>query len=401
MKLKLLATLMVCLCCIMALPSMAQTRYADSVFASYTMSTVTYSTVYSQQMDIYQPTGDTASRRPVLLLAHGGSFTSGTRTDDNTITQLCSDFAHKGYVTISIDYRLTPQANLLIGDSAITAVLEAVSDGKAALRYLHEYADSLKLDTSNIFIGGNSAGAVLFMQVAYIESLSQLTTHFQALLQNVGGLDGNSGNPGYSTGFKGVINLAGALNTPNWLSYCSKPVVSAQGDADAVVPYNCGNPYGFVPVTLCGLGALQPFIASNTPYWASMVFPGDGHVPWQGDATKFYRIDTMITNFLVKALGQPFNTPCTGTPYTSITEVSQANVSLYPNPATDLVNITSSSIISNITVYDATGREVAQHSNINNPSYQLNTSRLSAGVYTISVSAKESSTPAMRKIVIE
>ena len=267
MKIKVLSAILVSIVCLTVHHSYAQgVRYQDSVFANYTKTTVTYSTVYNQQMDIYQPTGDVLTSRPVLVLAHGGSFTSGDRTNDNTITQLCADFAHKGYVTISIDYRLTTPQNLLNGDSAIVEVLSAVSDGKAAVRYLYEYSDSLKIDTNNLFIGGNSAGAVLFMQYGYIDSISQLSPLFQSLLGQIGGtLDGNSGNPGYSSNFKGIINLAGALNVPSWISYCSKPVVSAQGTTDQVVPYNCGNPeYGLVPVTLCGLDSLQPYITTNT-----------------------------------------------------------------------------------------------------------------------------------------
>ena len=405
MKIKLLTTLLTCAACLTLSNAFAQgTRYVDSVFASYTKTTVTYSTVYNQQMDIYEPTGDTASLRPILVLAHGGSFTGGDRTNDNTITQLCADFAHKGYVTVSIDYRLTNATNLLIGDSAIIEVLRAVSDGKAAIRYFYQDAattNTYKIDTNNLFIGGNSAGAVLYMHTAYITSVGMLSPTFQSLLARVGGLDGNSGNPGYSTNVKGVINLAGALNVASWVQSCGKPVVSAQGDADPVVPYNCGNPeYGVVPVTLCGLGKMQPYITANTPYSASMVFPGDGHVPWQSNTAKFNMIDTMITSFLFKALGQPMNAVCTNTPLGVNDLNTEANIAVYPNPASNLLNISCSQMISDITISDETGRTVAQASDIKALNYQMNTSRLNAGVYFVRISNADNAS-AVRKIVIE
>jgi poly(3-hydroxybutyrate) depolymerase len=389
-------------------------RYTTQIFDHYTVSTVTYSTVYSQQMDIYQPLGDSLAVRPLVILAHGGSFTGGNRTDDSTIIWLCEDLVRKGYVTASIDYRLTADAELLIADSAIIEVLRAVSDGKAAIRYFYQdvatNGNSYKIDTNNIFIGGNSAGAVLYMQAAYIDSISELNGTFQAILAQVGGLDGNSGNAGYSSNFKGVINLAGALNEPSWIGYCSKPVVSAQGTADPIVPYNCGNPeYGAVPVTLCGLDSLQPYITANTPYWASMTFPGAGHVPWQNGGNDFYMVDTLVTGFLVKAVGLTFTAPCGTSPAPCPTYLplgiqlvmDQADITLYPNPGNKVLNIHSSQSISDISMYDETGKMVLQADDVKSYNYQLNTSHLSSGVYTLHINNTEGHVPTVKKVIID
>src|SRR4051812_16386227 len=91
-------------------------RYLDYIFP-VTMTTVTYSLPYSLQMDIYQPTGDTSSARPLIILAHGGSFISGTKSDDPTIDSLCKRFAERGYVTASIDYRLSTLISMVSADS--------------------------------------------------------------------------------------------------------------------------------------------------------------------------------------------------------------------------------------------------------------------------------------------
>ena len=411
MKLKLLPVILFCMTLMSTQYANAQCgsgpRYVDSVFASYTVTTVTYSSVYGLQMDIYQPTGDTASLRPILILAHGGSFTSGDRTNDNVITQLCSDFAHKGYVTVSIDYRLTGTLNLLNGDSAINEVLEAVGDGKAAVRYFYKdvltNGNTYKIDTNNIFLGGNSAGAVLFMHYAYVTDTMQLTQSFRAILDNIGGgLDGVSGNPGYSSNFKGVINLAGALNVASWITQCNKPLVSAQGTADPIVPYNCGSPeYGTVPVTLCGLGAMASYITTTSTIYDTMTFPGAGHVPWQTNNADFYMVDTLITGFLNKAMCAAPLPSCVVTT-TGIHDIQySAKIALYPNPASSNLNIQSSEYINSISVADEMGRIVASVGGVNTMSYQLNTSDLSPGIYFVRINDNLGHIPAVRKVIIE
>jgi para-nitrobenzyl esterase len=412
MKLKLLPVILACLTLLTAQFSEAQCgagpRYVDTIFPSFTVSTVTYSTVYNLQMDIYQPTGDTATNRPLVILAHGGSFTSGTRTDDSTIIWLCRDLVRKGYVTASIDYRLTSTLNLLAagGDSAINEVLEAVGDAKAAVRYFYKdvltNGNTYNIDTTNIFLGGNSAGAVLFMQYAYVTSTSQLSPTFNAILNNIGGgLDGISGNPGYSSNFKGIINLAGALNDASWISRCTKPLVSAQGTADPIVPYNCGNPeYGSVPVTLCGLGAMAPYITASTTLYDTMTFIGAAHTPWASGGIDFYMVDTLVTGFLNKAVCAPVQPSCMVT--TGIQDIQySANISLYPNPAVGSLNIQSSEFITTISVADEMGRIVAGVNGINTMNYQFNTSQLSPGVYFVKISDNQGYVPAIKKVIIE
>src|ERR1019366_4402414 len=136
-------------------------RYKNLVFNNVTIDSVTYSTPYGLKMDIYQPAGDTLSARPVIILAHGGSFTTGTRNNDLTIDSLCMNFARRGYVTASIDYRLASVLNMIDSVQALTDIFNAISDGKAAVRYFYKDArtlNSYKIDTNNVFIGGNSVG---------------------------------------------------------------------------------------------------------------------------------------------------------------------------------------------------------------------------------------------------
>jgi hypothetical protein len=85
-----------------------------------------------------------------------------------------------------------------------------------------------------------------------------LVTNFNT----IGGIDGNSGNPGYSTKVKAVLNYAGALLFLGFLdSTDHEPIYSAQGDADNTVPYNCGRVLGGVSdIQMCGSGAMKPVL---------------------------------------------------------------------------------------------------------------------------------------------
>ena len=61
------------------------------------------------KMDIYQPTSDTVTARPAIVWVHGGSFCCGNKSSPEIVDK-ASVFAKKGYVTVSIDYRLEPAA---------------------------------------------------------------------------------------------------------------------------------------------------------------------------------------------------------------------------------------------------------------------------------------------------
>jgi len=378
----------------------------NEIFSGITMSTVTYSTPYNLMMDIYQPAGDTLSKRPIIILAHGGSFIGGTRADDGTVDSLCVRFARRGYVTVSIDYRLTDIGSMVSSDSTlpINEVIQAVSDGKAAIRYFVKDAattNTYKIDTNNIFIGGNSAGAVLYMHVGYLDSIGECPSYIATAMAANGGFEGNSGNPGYTTRSKAVIDLAGGLNETYFAGPGDKPSVNAQGDQDAVVPYTCGEPdfgssafHVYVHVNLCGLGSLESVYTANGIYHMSYVFPGDGHVPWSTDAVKFNTVDSLVTVFL-------YNLVCS--PVAAVNEVSNgAEVTLFPNPANELLNVQSSQSLKDIVLYDETGRVMMRTNNLNRENYELNTAVLSKGVYFARISFSDGNiSPIVRRVVVE
>jgi hypothetical protein len=357
-------------------------------------------------MDIYQPEGDTLTARPLIIVAHGGSFIGGNREDDVACDSICWRFVKRGYVAASIDYRLSNIGVMLSPDSTqpINAVIQAVSDGKAAIRYFMKDAantNTYRIDTNNIFIGGNSAGAVLYMHVGYLDSLGECPSYIQTAMAANGGFDGNSGNPGYTTKSKAIINLAGGLNETSFVSAGDKPSVNCQGDQDMVVPYTCNYPnFGTasfpinVLVNLCGLGSLEPVYDSNGIYHMSHVFPGEGHVPWDGNAAEYNTVDSIVRLFL-------FNMVCTNVLNVNSIAVN-TEISLYPNPASEVLNISSPEKISNLSVYDETGRVVARINGLDRTDYQINTAHFAKGLYFVKVFFNNAGhTPVVKRVVVD
>ena len=297
-------------------------RYQSEVFSDVSVQTVTYSDVHNLQMDVYTPQGDLCTNRPLLIFAHGGTFIFGTKTNP-TMVDLCETFAKKGYVTASINYRL---ASDIVGffaqftyytdtQSAYEVVLNAVMDGKAAIRYFRkdivENGNSYGIDGSQIWGGGNSAGGVLFLHAAHVGSTNEFILPLDDnrasvannIIESLGGFEGSSGNAGYSSELSGVISLAGALHRSEYLDANDVPSVFCHGDSDNVVPYDC-NGFQNNPSydQLCGGGALYPDALSLNLNTDLLTFPNDDHCPWDASDSKMDDVKDFISNFIYSNL---------------------------------------------------------------------------------------------------
>jgi predicted esterase len=137
------------------------TRYVDQVFSDYdTTSGVTYrtTTTYTGEtvdlkLDIYEPRGDTAAERPVVMWMFGGYWQFGNRQNMAAYAQ---DSARRGYVGVTIDYRIRASE----GFDLIGAADDGYEDAVAALQWLRAHASEYDLDPDAIVAAGYSAGAI-------------------------------------------------------------------------------------------------------------------------------------------------------------------------------------------------------------------------------------------------
>lgn len=255
-------------------------RYSQPVFTNIdTVRDVPYGknvdvngTMDTLKCDIYQPAGDTSRSRPLLVLTHGGSFTTGDKSEPD-IVRLCVAFASRGYVTASINYRLG--ITTISGNELARANIRAVQDERAAVRYFRSRADSLRIDTSLIFAGGTSAGAFTAIQHAYLDQ-SEIPAATDT--SGLGGLEGTSGTPGYSSRLRGVINLWGAIGDTAWINAGDLPIVSIHGTADNTVPYGAGWVFGISGIYwVYGSASIHHRSVGRGVYSVLRLFPGMGH----------------------------------------------------------------------------------------------------------------------------
>lgn len=194
----------------------------------------------SLKLDLYAPEGAPDTLRPCVVLIHGGSFITGTKTD-TIMTTFSSELALRGYIAVSIDYRLGVNILDIAGleKDFNRALYRATQDSKAALRFLRANASQYRIDTANIFCGGYSAGAITSAHHAYMnqtEAATKIDTTGLGLLESGEYID-------KSSSFKAVINYCGAIGDTNWLDANDIPIISFHGTADTIVPYTEGNAF--------------------------------------------------------------------------------------------------------------------------------------------------------------
>jgi poly(3-hydroxybutyrate) depolymerase len=413
------------ICLLFGLSAFAQNpcsngRYASDIFQNVTTtSNITYGANNSYtganttlKMDFYEPTGDTMSARPLIIWIHGGSFIGGSKTDGDMVT-FSNRFAKKGYVCASIDYRL----GFFPFDSAnaVKAVVRAVQDSRAALRFFYKdraTTNTYKIDTNQIYIGGSSAGGITALHIAYLNDECELTSYLTtATITQLGGLEGASGNPGYSSTVQGVINGCGALAKYSWLEAGDVPLCSVHGTNDNTVKYNRGIVNPGVPLMyLDGSRMLHERACAVGLEHQFYTFPNAPHVPYAGNQAYMDTTVNFIRDFLVKRMGcpdaelQPENAPlqsvnlyattyCNGSAVNEICAPLSVNnftqsytAMIYPNPANQIVSVMPSiEGTYSVEVFDFTGRRLLA-STKDFGITELNIEGLGAGTYLVRVS---------------
>jgi acetyl esterase/lipase len=213
--------------------------YFDSVSVStgvlYGSNLGTSGTAQNLYMDIYEPQGDTVAHRPAVLVGFGGSFIGGSRAD---VADLCLAFAKLGYVSIAFDYRVG-----FFWPTELTttkAVMRCAHDIRGCVRYLRktvvEEGDPYRIDTARIVIGGVSAGAIGALHAAYLDRSYEIPEVLWPDTATLGGIEGNSGSPGYSSGVLACYSFSGALGDTSWIVAGDEPLCSVHETADEVVP---------------------------------------------------------------------------------------------------------------------------------------------------------------------
>ena len=238
--------------------SAQNTRFIDEVFDSVT---VTENVVYGNapdlpfiflfewntydidlHMDIYEPVGDTMEDRPVIIFAHSGAFFTGSKEAQDMVA-LCEAAAKRGYVAISMEYRLG--LNILSTYSGERAVYRGVQDGSAAIRFLREFHSDFNIDYNKIFFWGSSAGSFIGLHLSYIEESERpLSTYGNQFDPDLGCFDCEGNDYAHSSKPEALISTWGAIADLEYIDeYENVPAALFHGTLDFIVPYDEGFPF--------------------------------------------------------------------------------------------------------------------------------------------------------------
>jgi hypothetical protein len=267
-------------------------------------------------------------------------------------------------VMASLDYRL---------DTSISnrAIINAMHDARAAVRFFKANAATYKIDTTNIFLGGESAGAINSLSVNYIDHASELAYPPVAPYSSEGTVEGNSGNPGYSSKTKATLCFCGGTTTvlldPVFDTTDMQPLDPAlfqiHGTSDPLIPLS----YALeVANRAKHVGIPQVFHP----------LAGATHCPWFWTLPNWQAYLDTLVNYTSEYI------------YKDITigvheGIAENNITIYPNPfsSATTIQLTNGVINATLRIYDLNGRQVKQINNISGRAITLQRDNLQSGFY--------------------
>jgi len=261
-----------------------------------TTATIGFPTEKALITDIYHPTGDTQELRPVVLVAHTGSFlppidaelnsvngtTSGTKTDSATV-EMCKRLAKRGFVALAFTHRLgwnplaetmEERTNLLIN-----AAYRGVQDTHTLLRWIQksvaEEGNPYKLDPERVSMLGQGTGGYIAYAVATLDDINEIYIPKFTTLDDEGNpipyvipqISGNWDGKGFpeptdTNKVEAVPGVFLALNYPNHVDY--------DGKLDFALAYG-------------GALASSEWIDENSVPTAGIATPNDPNAPFYTD----------------------------------------------------------------------------------------------------------------------
>lgn len=228
------------------------------------------------RMDVYQPNQsiDTELQRPLLIYLHTGNALppplngspTGTRTDSSAV-EVCKRMARRGYVAVSMSYRLgwNPLGATLDirRGTLLNAIYRAIHDVRQCVRTMKAEASTYRINPNKIIVYGEGTGgyislahatlndpAELFIEKFVPDPLNAPNVSYIDTVQ-VGNIEGIWGGPnngnltlyranGQTSETQFCVNTGGALADTSWLAQGDEPMVSFQTPFDPFAPFTEG-----------------------------------------------------------------------------------------------------------------------------------------------------------------
>ncbi len=221
-------------------------------------------------MDIYQPSQavDCEQERALFIFVHTGNALppplngspNGTRKDSSAV-EVCKRMARRGYVAISMSYRLgwNPLgATLEIRrGTLLNAIYRAIHDVKQCIRNAKADASDLHINPDKVVLYGEGTGGYITLATATLDEPAELYIEkfrpdpFDPTISyvdstTVGNIEGYGGlfclyRPnGENSDFNMCVNAGGALADTSWLAPGDVPMVAFHTVFDPFAPFTEG-----------------------------------------------------------------------------------------------------------------------------------------------------------------
>ena len=236
-------------------------------------------------LDIYKPSDDNNCFRPCMILVHGGAWLGGSK-EDNNIIALAENFANRGWVVATVNYRLgmhkapnysmyplcnnqisVPCAYICDSAEVFRAIYRGQQDVKGAIRFMKNRSATDSTDLGNFFVVGESAGGFNAIAAAFMNDPSEkpsfcetiqaaptpdsdltpcLPVNYDLNRPDLGDINGTLNLGTYDSKVEGVGSIyGGALNLDLFSNETNWPAIYMyhQG-SDVIVNHNYGRLLG-------------------------------------------------------------------------------------------------------------------------------------------------------------
>ncbi|MCZ7555013.1 MAG: carboxylesterase family protein [Bacteroidia bacterium] len=289
-------------------------------------------------LDIYTPR-NAYCNRPLVILVHGGAWVGGSK-DDADIVWLARSFASRGYVAVTVNYRLgmhltssysmyalcnesisAPCAYICDSMEVYRANYRAMQDVKGAVRFMKLRSGQDSTDAGNVFLIGESAGGFVALTAAFLREENErsefcgsiadapvpdqdlrrygcLPAALSPVRPDLGSVAGSLHTSGADAEVQGVANIFGGMLDPAIID--EKEIQNTalylyhQG-SDVVVHYGYGRLLGrlswecFAQTNICQSYTHYPHAYGSKALmeYFGAAFPGVAHL--RADITENYR----------------------------------------------------------------------------------------------------------------
>lgn len=399
-----------------------QNRFSETAFFDSSKITVVKDVVYSipskwpgsgvdtLKLDLYYPSdaAETLSKRPAIVFFYGGAWLFGNKNDAG-IKQKCYEWARRGFVVAAPNYRLGWNCNAsdLLGTCILcqvnyfdmnTAVYRGAQDAKAAMRFMVANQTSYKIDTSYLFIGGESAGSFNAMHAAQWNHEFGKKVFGGNPYKKLGSLDSAGGNLNMAFRVRGIINSCGAVISDTALKLKAIPTVSFHDESDCVVPYqtnrviNCcatsffyarGSSVIHTELTNAGISSELYHVPGFTPAHCSypnitLVKESSCFIKKQlcglsGNSSKTYPVSPAVS--------------CNALQSNATEELWMADLRIGPSPAFDKLMISgpTANQLRGIQLYQTNGSACETEYVLGNEGIEISTQGLPTGLYLLTL----------------